>query len=114
METLLVRSDEDVALRNVRRSQKRLERLARDPEVRIDLKIVHGACRWVTAIHDLEIHPISRRDEVQIWGGIDFCHDGGEPARPSHSRNRDDVETRSEEHTSELQSPDHLVCRLLL
>src|SRR5258708_18858424 len=31
---------------------------------------------------------------------------------------QDDVEplaaTRSEEHTSELQSPDHLVCRLLL
>src|SRR5258708_11450726 len=25
-----------------------------------------------------------------------------------------DDETRSEEHTSELQSPDHLVCRLLL
>src|SRR5258708_29152155 len=25
-----------------------------------------------------------------------------------------DVEARSEEHTSELQSPDHLVCRLLL
>src|SRR5258708_24199787 len=25
-----------------------------------------------------------------------------------------DGETRSEEHTSELQSPDHLVCRLLL
>src|SRR5947208_4952240 len=25
-----------------------------------------------------------------------------------------EVETRSEEHTSELQSPDHLVCRLLL
>src|SRR5258708_30043916 len=24
------------------------------------------------------------------------------------------IETRSEEHTSELQSPDHLVCRLLL
>src|SRR5258708_23331202 len=36
-------------------------------------------------------------------------------------RERDDQEaaprsrpTRSEEHTSELQSPDHLVCRLLL
>src|SRR5258708_30802037 len=28
---------------------------------------------------------------------------------PSHQRDR-----RSEEHTSELQSPDHLVCRLLL
>src|SRR5258708_28140633 len=25
-----------------------------------------------------------------------------------------DCRTRSEEHTSELQSPDHLVCRLLL
>src|SRR5258708_18718946 len=24
------------------------------------------------------------------------------------------IESRSEEHTSELQSPDHLVCRLLL
>src|SRR5258708_26364306 len=24
------------------------------------------------------------------------------------------IQTRSEEHTSELQSPDHLVCRLLL
>src|SRR5258708_27276297 len=27
---------------------------------------------------------------------------------------RDDGDRRSEEHTSELQSPDHLVCRLLL
>src|SRR5258708_29571249 len=27
---------------------------------------------------------------------------------------RGDVRDRSEEHTSELQSPDHLVCRLLL
>src|SRR5258708_8364485 len=27
---------------------------------------------------------------------------------------KDSPQTRSEEHTSELQSPDHLVCRLLL
>src|SRR5258708_26648178 len=27
---------------------------------------------------------------------------------------RDLIDMRSEEHTSELQSPDHLVCRLLL
>src|SRR5215216_6864032 len=27
---------------------------------------------------------------------------------------RGDADARSEEHTSELQSPDHLVCRLLL
>src|SRR5947208_8513749 len=29
-------------------------------------------------------------------------------------QNRPDLRVRSEEHTSELQSPDHLVCRLLL
>src|SRR5258708_4741571 len=36
------------------------------------------------------------------------------PPRSARARpaNRDDP--RSEEHTSELQSPDHLVCRLLL
>src|SRR5258708_22103803 len=32
----------------------------------------------------------------------------------SGCRARDLVVMRSEEHTSELQSPDHLVCRLLL
>src|SRR5258708_16686453 len=32
------------------------------------------------------------------------------PASPSASS----MSSRSEEHTSELQSPDHLVCRLLL
>src|SRR5258708_22950295 len=32
----------------------------------------------------------------------------------SEEEGRRDAEERSEEHTSELQSPDHLVCRLLL
>src|SRR5258708_23167744 len=31
-----------------------------------------------------------------------------------HRPDRADEDDRSEEHTSELQSPDHLVCRLLL
>src|SRR5258708_10931668 len=31
-----------------------------------------------------------------------------------HPAGRLDADLRSEEHTSELQSPDHLVCRLLL
>src|SRR5438552_6102782 len=31
-----------------------------------------------------------------------------------HARTRWFLRPRSEEHTSELQSPDHLVCRLLL
>src|SRR5690348_17556163 len=34
--------------------------------------------------------------------------------RPTRVVNRHEVEQRSEEHTSELQSPVHLVCRLLL
>src|SRR5258708_20465812 len=41
-----------------------------------------------------------------------------DPARPARPRPRADCDRltpqRSEEHTSELQSPDHLVCRLLL
>src|SRR5258708_18784398 len=36
------------------------------------------------------------------------------PASPSAPRALASALLRSEEHTSELQSPDHLVCRLLL
>src|SRR5258708_8140864 len=36
------------------------------------------------------------------------------PNRPVIVRRAADISARSEEHTSELQSPDHLVCRLLL
>src|SRR5207244_10664130 len=38
---------------------------------------------------------------------------GGRDAGPARRRSRA-PRARSEEHTSELQSPDHLVCRLLL
>src|SRR5258708_28241390 len=38
-----------------------------------------------------------------------FCRCPGSWSRSTRSENG-----RSEEHTSELQSPDHLVCRLLL
>src|SRR5207244_7009183 len=34
--------------------------------------------------------------------------------REEKRRNHENRQERSEEHTSELQSPDHLVCRLLL
>src|SRR5947208_16505062 len=37
-----------------------------------------------------------------------------DPAVPSGSHTAGEIVGRSEEHTSELQSPDHLVCRLLL
>src|SRR5207244_11403535 len=36
------------------------------------------------------------------------------PLPPLSAARAGDVRARSEEHTSELQSPDHLVCRLLL
>src|SRR5207244_9206299 len=39
---------------------------------------------------------------------------GGRPRQPTTRSRRCAPFRRSEEHTSELQSPDHLVCRLLL
>src|SRR5258708_37394165 len=43
------------------------------------------------------------------------CDSNREPARKHARRTAVDRRVlRSEEHTSELQSPDHLVCRLLL
>src|SRR5258708_39366316 len=54
-----------------------------------------------TEIYSLSLHdalPISSRIRDDLVTGVQTC------ALP----------IRSEEHTSELQSPDHLVCRLLL
>src|SRR3970040_3185338 len=55
-----------------------------------------------------EIYTLSLHDALPIWG-----------SRPGRSRDRGGAcpppgEARSEEHTSELQSPMYLVCRLLL
>src|SRR5258708_22976859 len=59
-----------------------------------------------TEIYTLSLHdalPISMLRLSRIW-------------RPTSIRSscRTRRKSRSEEHTSELQSPDHLVCRLLL
>src|SRR5438552_12994795 len=51
----------------------------------------------------------SRRDEGPVQG--EPCNDGPRLANRNRVRR---CTVRSEEHTSELQSPDHLVCRLLL
>src|SRR5438045_9127065 len=45
-----------------------------------------------------------------VTGGLRFLRLGFEPQESQATRNR----LRSEEHTSELQSLRHLVCRLLL
>src|SRR5438552_16513216 len=52
--------------------------------------------------------PVPGLDGFYVASG---CCVGGLSLSPAAGR---EAEPRSEEHTSELQSPDHLVCRLLL
>src|SRR5258708_16342894 len=49
-------------------------------------------------------------DVADLDGDIDMDVEGDRAVVSLHVH----VDVRSEEHTSELQSPDHLVCRLLL
>src|SRR5207244_10972017 len=63
------------------------------------------------SLHDaLPIYPIVRGrgagDGGAVWRSVGPTPAGATPRAASANR--------SEEHTSELQSPDHLVCRLLL
>src|SRR3990170_9099919 len=55
-----------------------------------------------------EIYTLSLHDALPIWSGTWWA------ARPARQGSLFHATIRSEEHTSELQSPDHLVCRLLL
>src|SRR5258708_25901270 len=60
-----------------------------------------------------------RRNVEELRSGIDEARDqprAGDAVdlRPLARHPARAAEDRSEEHTSELQSPDHLVCRLLL
>src|SRR5258708_27817292 len=79
-----------------------------------------------TEIYTLPLHdalPISRRQRAaSATPGPPGCRRTarpatgrpGPPARPWPGPGSHGAWWRSEEHTSELQSPDHLVCRLLL
>src|SRR5258708_23141592 len=63
--------------------------------------------------HRGDLHP----DEQTDYGGKASIHQA--VRHPANVKTENDVhqppeQRRSEEHTSELQSPDHLVCRLLL
>src|SRR5258708_34472033 len=61
-----------------------------------------------TEIYTLSLHdalPICAADDAARHCAV-LCGHGAPQERAQHHR--------SEEHTSELQSPDHLVCRLLL
>src|SRR5438552_18588154 len=67
-----------------------------------------------------EIYTLSLHDALPIYGdgSPEFrLHSFAQqylPASHFHGGEKLPVGKRSEEHTSELQSPDHLVCRLLL
>src|SRR5258708_31786448 len=68
-----------------------------------------------------EIYTLSLHDALPISANITFTNIGKTPALKTQSYRClvaspvfPTLTERSEEHTSELQSPDHLVCRLLL
>src|SRR5258708_18775309 len=64
-----------------------------------------------------EIYTLSLHDALPIFSArAAACSCAGQRRRsaPQASANCSKRSGRSEEHTSELQSPDHLVCRLLL
>src|SRR5258708_17557890 len=75
-----------------------------------------------TEIYTLSLHdalPISKLIPARIRSNIPLTHSAATRyasfcSGDAWSPHRKVRETRSEEHTSELQSPDHLVCRLLL
>src|SRR5258708_23039681 len=60
-----------------------------------------------------EIYTLSLHDALPISSGKTLATDGA-TASQQEVESTPEIMRRSEEHTSELQSPDHLVCRLLL
>src|SRR5258708_11436531 len=89
----------------------------------IGVHVIHGGVldtqmTWIPRIslepsEDTEFHFTLRRRQFPIALAfamtVNKCQGNWELAPP-----QSEVKLRSEEHTSELQSPDHLVCRLLL
>src|SRR2546427_5897814 len=62
-----------------------------------------------------EIYTLSLHDALPICIGVELSSFGSKTREELFFGDRTDVpETRSEEHTSELQSQSNLVCRLLL
>src|SRR5207244_13397605 len=71
---------------------------------------------YTLSLHDaLPISPkitLVKEPEAQLRGGLRADHP--EIVLEPVGQTQAAAQLRSEEHTSELQSPDHLVCRLLL
>src|SRR5438552_7717054 len=80
------------------------------------LPSLHAPLFFFTDTATPEIYTLSLHDALPIYlpSQEQACE---RPANRSPDRRKSAVRAcraRSEEHTSELQSPDHLVCRLLL
>src|SRR5258708_38485897 len=61
-----------------------------------------------------EIYTLSLHDALPISATFNYTVSVAQSAAIGSRTATLTVNARSEEHTSELQSPDHLVCRLLL
>src|SRR5690625_5602664 len=68
----------------------------------------------VFAVAGVTANAVVPEDTVQAWSETTPEDRPGEGDDETHSAGHDGPEARSEEHTSELQSRGHLVCRLLL
>src|SRR5207244_13326244 len=69
---------------------------------------------FFTATPTTEIYTLSLHDALPISGRRRVYSRNRPRWRPHAGHWHPGEDDRSEEHTSELQSPDHLVCRLLL
>src|SRR3712207_8434575 len=70
--------------------------------------------RRVDVVHVLELDPHRARASLPIFSMMAAASSSGVRQRPSPSLVASRKVGRSEEHTSELQSRQYLVCRLLL
>src|SRR5437879_11380407 len=70
--------------------------------------------RTPSDLADAEAEMIRRAIEEQVRGGLELVTDGLIKWNDPISHLAGKLAGRSEEHTSELQSPMYLVCRLLL
>jgi len=75
---------------------------------RIDLLVNNAGFGTTGAFEDLLIDELRQQFETNVFGVVRVT----QAVLPTMRKQRSG--RRSEEHTSELQSPDHLVCRLLL
>src|SRR5256885_4534446 len=88
-------------------------RVAMEVKVRAVLVRVHvqvpASAR--VAQHDRRAEPDQEQRDEKVGGGPEAI---GKVEAEQHDERHDHSDARSEEHTSELQSPCNLVCRLLL